>query len=166
MRLLVCVLLAMLGFSSCATFNRADAVATVNGVTLSRSDLAAALKSPILQNALQLPAAIDRTDQSSASTLIDTWVVLNALDRSGAVDLTGDTERAALAKQFPNDFPQASPAVQRLAVQYTAFRAKIQAGGLDRVELLAAVQAADIHVDSRYGYWDATAAAIRPFGSG
>lgn len=151
--------------SSCATFEKTDAVATVDGATLSQTELAEVLKSPIVQSALQLPAVTDRADQSTAGTVIGTWVVLNALDRSGVIDLTSDTARAALTKQFPNDFPSAPPAVQNFAIQYTELSSKAQAGGLDRPKLLGAVRAADIHIDSRYGYWDPTTASVMPFGS-
>ena len=151
--------------SGCATFNRADAVATVNGKQLSRAELTDALQNQIVQEQITSQTDQGRSTQQDAGTIISIFIVLNAVEQSGAVDLTGTTQQAALEKKYPAVFAASSPEVQRLLVQYAAFAEETSKSTLDRAKLLADVQAADVHVDSRYGYWDPAAASVRPFGS-
>ncbi len=152
--------------SSCATFNRADAVATVNGKTFSRAELTDALKNPIVrQQIITSPISGDSASQDQAGTIISIWIVLNATEQAGIIDLTGDSQRAALAAKFPADFKASSPDMQRLLVQYAAFAEGTTKSTAERTQLLAAIKAANVHVDSRYGYWDPVSASVRPFGS-
>lgn len=167
--LFACVLAATLAMSSalsaCATFNRADAVATVNGKDLSRAELTEALKNRIVQEQITSETDEGRSTQQQAGTIISIFIVLNAVEQAGAVDMTGASQQAALEKRYPDVFKASTPEIQRLLVQYTAFAEETSKSTVERSKLLAAVQAADVHVDSRYGYWDPASASVRPFGS-
>ncbi len=165
--LALCAVVAMVALSACSTFNRNDSVATVGGDALSRTELSQLLDNALVQNDLLIgPVSASGADVASqADTLISVWVVLAALRRAGAIDLTGAAQRTALATQYTTAFTGAPAAVQQLLTQLGAFHDQFTAGTLDQAKLLATVQAASVHVDSRYGYWDGAAAKVLPFGA-
>lgn len=165
--LALCAVAAMVALSSCSTFNRADSVAVAGGSTLHRDGLSQLLRNPIVQNALQ-NGELDGAQAelgSQADRIISIWIVLNVIDHSGAADLSGTAEQAALTTKYAADFTSASPTVQQLLTQYAAFVSQRQAGTLDQAKVSAAVTSAKVHVDSRYGRWDGAQASVVPFGS-
>jgi hypothetical protein len=153
----------VLSLSSCSTFDHRDAVATVNGSEFTRDDLAATLRSGVAQSMFQFENDGGNALTTSADTVISIWVVLQAFDDAGAVDFTDPTVAQALATKYPADWATASPKVRVFLERYTTFANQQSANTLDRTKLLAAVHAAQVHVDSRYGYWDAARASIVPF---
>ena len=73
------------------------------------------------------------------------------------------TANTDLATQYKDDFSKAPPKVQELLTQLQTYHA--QAGTADAAKLYTAVSKANVHVDSRYGYWDAAQASVVPFGA-
>jgi len=155
---------AALALSSCSTFNRNDAVATVDGMELSRSELSDLLRNNVVQNRLTGPLDANRASLSGqADQVIGIWISLQVVKKSGLADLSGVAEQGQLTTEFKDDFTGASPKVQQLLTQLEAFHN--QAGTLDPAALYAAVKKANVHVDSRYGYWDAAQVTVVPFGA-
>ncbi|MEO5901788.1 MAG: hypothetical protein ABIR68_16900 [Ilumatobacteraceae bacterium] len=67
-----------------------------------------------------------------------------------------------LATEYKVDFTGAPQKVQQLLTQLEAYHNQV--GSLDGAALYAAVQKANVHVDSRYGFWDPAQASVLPFG--
>ncbi|MEO5901789.1 MAG: hypothetical protein ABIR68_16905 [Ilumatobacteraceae bacterium] len=83
-------LVAALALSSCSTFNRNDAVATVDGTELSRTELSDLLRNTVIQN--QLTGALDDNRASlsgQADQVIGIWISLQVVRQSGLADLSG-----------------------------------------------------------------------------
>lgn len=154
---------AALALSSCSTFSRNDAVATVDGRQLSRSELSELLSNSVIQN--QLTGALDGDRASlsgQADQIIGIWISLQVVHKNGLADLSGAAEQTQLTTQYKDAFTGASPTVQQVLTQLEAYHNQV--GGLDGAALYAAVKKANIHVDSRYGYWDAEKVSVLPFG--
>jgi len=72
---------------------------------------------------------------------------------------------ASAGTEFEQSFADATGPTRDLITRYIAFQTQYQAGTLNSDAMRTAVQSADIHVDSRYGYWDAAKASVLPFGN-
>lgn len=154
---------AALALSSCSTFGHNDAVATVNGRELSRTELSDLLHNTVVQDTLTGALDNDRASLGGqADQIIGIWISLQVAERSGLVDFTGTTAATSLTTQYKDGFTKAPPKVQQLLTQLQTFHE--QTGTADAAKLYAAVQQAKVHVDSRYGYWDAAQASVLPFG--
>lgn len=166
----VIALVAALTLSSCGSATQTDVVARVGDTELTRDDLQELLNNRIVQEALQTGELDgDKADMTTqAERVISIWIALEAFQTSGAAALDGDASADAVLSSLPGDyrtqFDTAGQRTQDLITRYIAFQNQYSANSLDRTQLSAAVQAADVHVDSRYGYWDPAQASVVPFG--
>ncbi len=166
------VVLGVVALSSCSSTDKPDVVASVDGVELTRDDLDAMLKNEVVQDGLGTGEL--NGDQASlpdqADRVISIWIVLEAVNANGAAQLD---DQGAAANQvlttaggnYQSSFESSAGVTRDLITRYISFQTQLQAGTLDSAKLQAAVKAADVHVDSRYGYWDAAQASVIPFGT-
>ncbi|MFT3853241.1 MAG: hypothetical protein QM733_10945 [Ilumatobacteraceae bacterium] len=167
----IVALLAALTLSSCGTnpVSQRDVVARVGDAELTRDELDEMLNNRIIQETLQT-GAVDGTaaTMSQADNVISLWISLEALQAGGAASLDDDPTVDSVLSSLPGDyktqFDSAGGGTQTLISRFIALQ-NVLDNTQDRSKLVAAIQAADVHVDSRYGYWDAERVALIPFGT-
>jgi hypothetical protein len=169
--LAVGIVLGALTLSSCSSVDHPNAVATVDDAVLTRDDLDQLLNNRIVQEAVgtgELDGDVANVPDQ-ADRVISIWIVLEAISAHDAAQLddeaTANSLLTGLGGDYQSQFDSSTGATRDLITRYIAFQTQYQAGTLDADELRAAVQAADVHVDSRYGYWDEQQASVFPFGS-
>lgn len=165
------VVLGVVALSSCSSTAKPDVVASVDGVELTRDDLDSMLNNRVVQDGLGTGEL--NGDQAripdQADRIISIWIVLEAVNAQGAAQLddeaTANSVLTAAGGDYQSSFDSSTGATRDLITRYVSFQTQLQAGTLDSAKLQAAVKAADVHVDSRYGYWDAAQASVIPFGT-
>ncbi len=97
------------------------------------------------------------------------WIVLEAIAAHDAASLDDEAPASSIlataGTEFEQSFAAATGPTRDLIIRYIAFQTQNQAGTLNSDAMRTAVQSADIHVDSRYGYWDGAKASVLPFDS-
>lgn len=162
--------LAALTLSSCAhSPTQTDVVARVGDATLTRDELDEMLNNRIIQETLQTGVVDgDTATMSQAQNVISLWISLEALQAGGAAALDDDPTVDSVLSTLPGDyrtqFDSAGDSTQTLISRFIALQTVLN-NTQDRSQLIAAIQAADVHVDSRYGYWDSERVALIPFGT-
>jgi hypothetical protein len=93
---------------------------------------------------------------------------LEALQAAGAAALDGDAAAGSVLSTLPGDyksqFDGASNITQTMISRFVALQGLLNTTQ-DRTKLVSAIQAADVHVDARYGFWDPARVAVMPFGT-
>jgi hypothetical protein len=161
----VIALVAVLGLASCSTVSANDDAASVNGHDLSQDDLHDMLESDLATLLLQAAPTDGVANGNSVRALLSAWVVSTALIDTG---VGADADRAQVAADLAADpqlgegFTAAPEALRELLVDSRIL------GGADPAltteeQILSVTAAADIDVDSRYGYWDDTTGYVVAF---
>lgn len=167
----IVALLAALTLSSCSDspVSQQDVVARVGDATLTRDDLDEMLNNRIIQETLQTGAVDGNTaTMSQADNVISLWISLEALQAGGAAALDEDASADSVLSSLPGDyktqFDGASDITQTMISRFIALQ-NVLNNTEDRSKLITTIQAADVHLDSRYGYWDPERVAVIPFGT-
>lgn len=88
--------------------------------------------------------------------VVNFWVGLTAIREAGLLDqATMDRIREELATQLGAQWTETSPEMQDLAVELNTVTLAQQEGSIQNGAVDAAVRAANVSVDPRYGRWDA-----------
>ena len=166
----VIALVAALTLSSCAhSPTPTDAVARVGDAVLTRDDLDEMLNNRIIQETLQTgPVDGDTATMSQADNVITLWISLEALQAGGGTALDGDPTADSVLSTLPGDyktqFDGASDTTQTMISRFVALQGLLKDDQV-RAQLVTVIQAADVYVDSRYGYWEADRLSVIPFGT-
>jgi hypothetical protein len=163
-------LVAALGLASCADGSSNELTsnkiaASVEGVELSQDDLAAILSSDLGTELLQASPIDGFIDATSARGLISAWVGINSMIAAGVgADLDRAEIESSLAQQFAEVWDSAPAPMRDLAIANVVVGEAVQTGAVTTEELQAIVSAADVTVDSRYGWWSGEQFSVLPFG--
>ena len=151
----VCALLGAATLTSCAQFDRNDLAASVNGAELSQSELGELLDSELGAFLLRDRPVDGFITGDGARSLLSAWVSLTALEQAGLLASAdrGQVE-SDLAEQFGDDWTQAPQLMRDLAITNVVVGEMSRSGDLVRDDALAALDSADVFVDSRYGAWN------------
>jgi hypothetical protein len=165
--LLLAATLGALSLSACTTFTDNDAAARVNDVTLTITEFNEMLESELVVTRLQVGGDTSDFPADQARSVLGAWVVFAAADAAGL--FTAEAKAAArdtlsTSPQVGEQFAAASPSVQDLFILSTALDQLAQTGAVTEEQLRIAATDADVHVDSRYGAWDASLLSIVPLG--
>lgn len=158
-------LVASVAFAGCATFDRNDTAAKVDGVTLSRGTLGAMVESDLAGQLLGEQVRGGLADGNATRSLLAAWILLTAVDRAG---LAPQADRAGveteLASRFGELWTAAPQEMRDLAVLNGTVSNLVNAGTLDQDAAVAALNAADVYVDPRYGVWRPDTISVAPLG--
>lgn len=158
-------LVLTIGLSSCAELSTNQVAASVNGAELSRDDLAGMIESQLGQELLQATPDAGFIDANSARGLLSAWAAINSFVQAGVGDDVDRAEvEAALASQYGDVWTAASQPMKELAVSNLVIGQSIQSGAVTTDQLQEIVRAADVTVDSRYGWWNAEQFSVSAFG--
>ena len=167
----IVALLAALTLASCSDspVSQQDVVARVGDATLTRDDLDEMLNNRIIQETLGTGAVdANSATMSQVDNVISLWISLEALQAGGAAALDEDASADSVLSTLPGDyrtsFDSASGNTQTLISRFIALQT-VLSNTQDRSALVTAIQGADVHVDSRYGYWNPERVAVVPFGT-
>jgi len=164
------IALGAIALSSCSSADHPNAVATVDDAALTQDDLEQLLNNKVVQEALGIGQPTNGVANlaTQADAVISVWVVLEAIAAQGAASLDDEAPASSVLATAGTDFEQSFAAAtgptRDLITRYIAFQTQNQAGTLDSDAMRTAVHSADVHVDSRYGYWDEAKASVLPFG--
>ena len=154
--------MAAVSFSSCATFDRNEVAAEVNGAELTNDDLTNLASSDRL---LLLFSATPPDDGGRERFVATLWVFLQAANEIGALDaITDDDVIPSLDQAFGNDWRTGALAEATL-IDAVKFKALNDQQLLPVDDIRVALSESDIWVSSRIGGWSPDDLAILPFGA-
>lgn len=163
-------LVAALGLASCADASSNELTtnkiaASVGGVDLSQDDLAAILASDLGKDLLQAEPINGFIDANSARGLISAWIGINSMISAGVgADVDRSAVEQALQQQYAAVWESAPGPMRELAIANLVIGEAVQTGAVTTEELQEIVGAADVTVDSRYGWWSGEQFSVQPFG--
>lgn len=158
-------LVAALALSSCATFTSHQNVASVNGAELTRDEFSTMLESQLGQTLLSSAPVNGAIDGTSARTLLEAWISINAITQSGiGADVDTAEVETVLTQQYGAAWTDAPPVMQDLAVHNAIISQLLADGAVTSEDLQAVVSDANATVDSRYGWWDRETFTVQPLG--
>jgi hypothetical protein len=161
----LCALLGAASLTACSTFDRNDLAASVGDSELSQDEFGVMIESELGIDLLNSSPANGLIDGGSARSLLGAWIGLTALDQAGLVPLDDrDSIVTQLETQFGATWTDAPAVLQDLVVLNVAVGNAVQAGELAQEDVAAAVAAAEVFVDSRYGAWSGTDGRVLPLG--
>lgn len=146
-------LLAALSLGGCATFDRQDTVAEINGTALSQSALDRWLQSKLAGEMMATEVTPGAANGGFARSMVTLWIQGQLLAKAAP-----NADRAAaeksMADQYGDAWKEAPADLQQLATDFTAAAAEAQSGGLNIEEFRASLAAATIYVNPRVGVWN------------
>jgi hypothetical protein len=160
-------LVASLGLGSCAdTSSSPDrVVASVAGVELSQADLADIVDSDLGKELLQDGPVDGFIAGNSARGLISAWVGINSMIQAGVgAELDRADIETSLQEQFAAVWDSAPAAMKELAISNVVVGEMVRSGAMTSEDLQEIVSAADVTVDSRYGWWSSEQFSVQPLG--
>ena len=164
----VVALVAALTLSSCGSSVKGDAVASVGDAELTRDDLDTMLNNRVVQDILTGEIDGDTATVEQTDSVIRLWIWLEAAHAAGVADLDDEATAKALLDQQGGDyttaFDESTGATRELLTRFLTASSLVNAKTLTSEQLSGAAQAADVSVDSRYGFWDAERSNVFPFG--
>lgn len=158
--------LALITLSSCATFNRNDVAATVDGVSITNKQLSEIVRSDLYATVLQTGIVNGVANGGAVRNLLDGWLKLQLLEESGAFKTVNRaTVSAGLAQSNGASWTSAPAALRDLLVLNEAASQLRTSGALNTDVALQKLSTAQIYVDPRYGTWDPATASVVPLNS-
>jgi hypothetical protein len=158
--------LAVITLSSCATFNRNDVAARVDGVSLSNAQLSEIVRSDLYATVLQSGIVNGVANGDAMRNLLDGWLKLQLLEESGAFKTVNRaTVGAGLAQSNGASWTSAPQSLRDLLVLNEAASQLRTSGALNTDVALQKLSTAQIYVDPRYGRWDPATASVVPLTS-
>jgi hypothetical protein len=157
---------ASFALSSCSGSNQNAVAASVNGDSLSNSELSAMVSSDLFADVLQSPVVDGLASGEAIRTVINGWLKLQLLEQSGVFK---DVDRNGVASELEQSKGAIwgdAPAVLRdLLVLNEAARQLSASGSLDAPTTLKALTTAEVFIDPRYGRWDSVNSSVVPLSS-
>jgi hypothetical protein len=146
--------LAIASLASCSSVDNQANVATLNGVSLSRADFDAWIKSPLGSTLLGSETTDGVVDGGAARSLLSVWAVTNLVRAVSGDQLDLAAAEKSMADAHPTTWAAAPAGLKQLATDYAAATALAQAGSLDQDALAEAAKRASVSIDPRLGRWD------------
>lgn len=169
----VVALVAALTLSSCGdAVTQGDVVAEVDDAQLTGDELEAIMSDPVVTSLFQTPAPADGSMELNAADQIATvWVWLEATTQQDIAQLDDEAVakeqlKSALGDDAVAQYDATTGAVRTFLTRVLVVNQQLRAEppSVTADELREASRAADVRVDSRYGYWDLDRASILRFG--
>jgi hypothetical protein len=155
--LALAAVVATLSMSSCATLESNDDAASVGSHQLTQDDLQVMLESELGQSLIAATPADGVIDANVVRGLIGAWIRSTALKDAGVGDgFDSSAIEESLATSQPS-WPTAPQIMRDLAIDVFSVQELLRQGELDEQLVVSTMTAADIDVDSRYGYWNPAA---------
>ena len=167
----VVALVAALTLSACGSdpVSQQDVVARVDEAKLTRQDLDDLLNNAIVQGEVsgELDGDVAKLG-SQADQVISLWISFEAISQEGSTNLddepTANSVVTRVGGEYQTSYEQSTGVTRDFLTRFIAFITQQQSGTLQPATLAPIVQAADVDVDSRYGYWDPARVSVIPFG--
>lgn len=156
--------LSLTSLAGCATFTENNDAASVGARSLSSEQLSTIADNDFTREYLAITPDNTLTKIEIERQVLTSWLVFTALRASGAItdaDLAA-AKTAAMAKY--TTWATGATEMQDIAIEADAVSTAVAAGTINSADLRAIVAAADIAVDSRYGWWNTATFMVTPFG--
>jgi hypothetical protein len=151
--------------SSCATFSNHGDAAKVASTALSQHDLEVMTSNDLASQAAGATDGVLLPEGELNRNVLTFWVQVTALTQAGTVTQAQmDAVRDIAAKTYATTWEGAPKQLQDVVLKQIAVANALQAGTLDRDQVLASISGADVHVDSRYGWWNPAKVTVTAFG--
>lgn len=165
--LALAAVVATVSLTSCATIESNDEAASVGSHQLTQNQLRAMLESELGQSLIGAVPTDGVVDSNVVRGLIGAWIRSAALNDAGVGQDFDSSELEASLATSQTSWDTAPQIMRDLAIDVFSVQELIEQGQLDEATMKASLSAADIDVDSRYGYWNpdtGTAGAVVAFG--
>jgi hypothetical protein len=148
---IVTVALAASALTACATFDRSDVAAEVDGVELSRADLEA-----LVDNEDIVPQGVQSAGEVSRN--VTQLFIVSVVTK----DLISDQQRSAAAAQFDAQNIAGWVDVPASIKGVFAHISALNNAGIPDEEIASRLDAAEIYVNPRLGRWNGTIEQLEP----